>query len=230
MNIPPPISPGLPAQQAKKKGVSKFVLAVVVVVVLFIGFIGFRVVQFAIYAKNHPRVVPPGEAQFMEANRAIISNKGSSGYGNTPEATALAEQYSKSLKIMREQFFTKANADRMSLSKGEFLTWCQLGSTSCVFVVHVPDLRHFTRDAKDSLVDLAWLNAQSVLATRKGAPPKTIGVAVKGAALYERVTLGHFIADPEKDGNGIDKSGSTQSDTMWLYPFFAPTNAPASTP
>ena len=77
-----------------------------VVVALFIGFLGFRLVQFGVYLKHNPTPKAPGEAEFREANRKIISNRGTTVFGNTPGAVGLAADYSESLKLLRDSFFT----------------------------------------------------------------------------------------------------------------------------
>ena len=222
--VPPP---ALPPIANRKRGLPLLVKITIVLAVAFVGFLGFRMVQFVRYAKSHPRQVQPGEAEFREANRQIIANKGMLGFGNTREAELLAQEYSKSLKIMRENLFTEGKKGALSMSKGEFLTFCQWNGDSCVFLVHVPELRRFTSEAKQSLTELAWINAQAVLKTKTRPPPKTVVVGVKGALLYESILVGDFIAEPAPGVDGIKTRGSGVSDTAIFHPFFAPKAPPA---
>lgn len=222
--VPPP---ALPPIANRKRGLPLLVKITIVLAVAFVGFLGFRMVQFVRYARSHPRQAVPGEAEFREANRQIIANQGSVGFGNNREAVALAQEYSRSLKIMRDNFFSEGKKGALSMSKGEFLTYCQWNGDSCVFLVHVPELRRFTSEAKQSLSELAWINAQAVLTTKTRPPPKTVVVGVKGALLYESILVGNFIAEPTPGVDGIKTRGSGVSDTAIFHPFFAPKDAPA---
>jgi len=201
------------------------VKVVLLVLFSFACFFGFRLVQFGLWLKDHPRQVASGEAAFREANRQIIGNRGTVAFGNSSEAISLAQDYSKSLKILRDGFFTEGKKGAYSVSKGDFLTYCQWNGDSCVFLVHVPELRRFTTDAKKSLTELAWINAQSVLKASTQKPPKTVVVGVKGAVLYEAVLVGDFISDP-KGKDGVRTRGSGISGTELLYPFFASPGQP----
>jgi len=164
----------------------------------------------------------PGQAAFDNANRQIISGREGVAFGNSAEAQGLAREYSKTLKILRETFFTKGNKDAFSISKGEFLTYCHVDDDSCVFLVHVPELRHFVSDAKTSLADLAWMNAQSILQTKLAHPPKTLALGVKGALLYDAILIGDYVSEPTNapGGDGIKTRGSGLDGMKLLYPFF----------
>jgi len=195
---------------------------VLVVVVAFCAFMTFRVVQFVSYVRTHPTQKPPGQLAFEEANRQIISASEGVAFGNTTEARALAVEYSKTLKILRESFFTEGNKNAYSLSKGEFLTYCHLQGDHCVFLVHVPELRRFVKDAKGSLADLAWMNAQSILQTKLARPPKTLALGVKGALLYDSILIGDYVSEPTNapGGDGIKTRASGMEGMKLLYPFF----------
>lgn len=191
------------------------------IVLLSVGvFLGFRVMQFARYLKEHPGAAQPGELAFREANREIIAGNGTAVFGNNDEARRLAGTYAKSLKIMRDNFFTKANLDAVGSMEGEFLTYCQLNENSCAFLVHVPELRKFNAEAKKTLSDLAWINAQAVLQTNTKHPPATLAVGVKGLAFYDTILVGNYVADPKLGGDGITARGSGLKDVKLLYPFF----------
>jgi acyl carrier protein len=229
---PPPIPqvpPSIPAQAPpplpKKKGRGTLGKILVAVGAVCVAFVVFQVALFvlALALGKAPRSRVPGEAEFREANRQIIRNTGSLGFGNNPEAVSLARNYSKGLKVLRQTLFTEGNKDAYSISKGEFLTYCRLNTDSCVFLVHVPELRRFTEEAKKSMSELAWANAQSVLEGRSNSPQATLVVGVRGAVLYESIMIGSPEPGPGKD-NGIKQRGSGVTDIPLLYPFFASVN------
>jgi hypothetical protein len=183
---------------------------------------GFRMVQFARYLKAPPSEARPGELEFREANRQIITGHGSTAFGNNEEAKALAKDYSTSLKIKRDSFFSRGTSSALTELEGVFVTYCQLNGDACVFLVHVPDLRGFSDEAKKSLADLAWINAQSVLQARARHPPKTVVVGMKGLLLYDAILIGDYIADPQPGKDGIKTRASGLKEMELFYPFFAP--------
>jgi hypothetical protein len=214
----PPIAP------RKKKGLPRIVVMLLIGLAAFFGFLGYGVVQFAKYRSEHPRALAPGEAEFREANRLIISaSSGKIAHGNNRDGEALAATFSSGLSTLRHEFFTKGNEKAFSISKGEFLTYCQWNGDSCIFLVHVPELRRFDADAKKALAELAWMNAHGVVKTRK-PPPKTVGLGIKGAVLYETIWLGDYQTEPPLAGEGVTKRGQSIVDLKIFYPYFAPTN------
>jgi hypothetical protein len=217
--VPPVIPPNF-SRPPQKFRMPWFVKIIFALVVLFFSFLGFRVVQFALHVRDNPVAKAPGEAEFREANRAIIANRGTVAFGNNAAAVALAERYANDLKLLREGLFTEGKKDALSLAKGEFLTFCQRTETACVFLVHVPELRRFTEEAKASLVELAWLNAQAVLKNSAEPPPATVAVGVKGAVFYEAVWVGKFAPDAPGAHGGVETRASGLEGTQLLYPFF----------
>jgi hypothetical protein len=226
MNVDPELPPIIAEppliKPAKKRSSAFWVLMVFAILgVIFGGFLGFRVVQVVRYMRTHPRQVAPGEAEFREANRQIIAGHEGAFFGNTDEARAMAEEYSKSLNILRDNLFTKEKPTAIGSLEGKFFTYCQLNEDSCVFLVHVPDLRLFTDEAQKSLADLAWMNAQSVLHDKMQHPPKTVVVGVKGLLLYDSILIGDYVADPKPGQDGIRTRGSGLQDMKMFYPYFA---------
>lgn len=217
----PPIIKEPPPIPVRKRS-SPWIWGVLVVVFCVAGFVGFRVVQFVEYMRAHPRAAQPGELEFREANKEIITGEGNKWFGNNADARALAEEYSKSLKTLRESLITKGDPTAVGSLEGDFVTYCQLNEDSCVFLVHVPELRRFTDEAKRSITDAAWMNAQAVIQAKVKPPPKTVVVGVKGLLLYEAIMVGDYVAKPEPDKDGIATRGSGLQDMELLYPYFAP--------
>lgn len=219
-SIPPPLPPSAP--EKKRRSWWPLGIAVVLAIVLA-GLVIAPIVRIALSRDKGPRQQSPGTEAFHQADLRIISGDGAIALGNTPAAVSLAKDYSKSLKVLREDFFTKSKEGAFSLTKGEFITFCQWNGDSCVFLVHVPDLRHFTHSAKKSLAELAWINAQSVLQAQQSRPaPQTVVVALKGALLYDAIMIGDYIAEPANRLDGIRTRESGLGNTPLLYPFFAP--------
>lgn len=163
-----------------------------------------------------PRVKSPGEAEFREANKRIIRLEGKATQGNNPQAEELAALFAKSVAALREATIEKGNKDGFSLSKGKMLVFCQLTETHCAFLIHVPELRKFTREAKDLMADVSWYSAQLALRSQ-GVKRANLAVGVKGAMLYSTIMIGETIDDDNRPDRGIRERSDKMS---LLYPFF----------
>ena len=221
---PPPIPQSTPPIiGANKPRIPLLAKIFLVLVFAFCAFFGFRLIQFGLYLRSHPRERSPGEVAFREANRVIISGHGRAGFGNTPEAVALAQSFSTALKSVREEFFTKGKGDEdlfTSITRSDFPTYCQLNSNSCVFLVHVPELRRFTTEAKQSLGLLAWQTAQATVKAGVHPPPARLVVGVKGELSYDPILIGQFVPAPHQAGEGIETRESGLRSMNLFYPFF----------
>lgn len=168
-----------------------------------------------------------GEAAFKAASGEIAVKAGSAAKGNSEAAIKLAAEFSKDIKVLRENFFTQRKKKPLfSLSDGEFLTYCRLDDRVCVFLVHVPDLRKFSTDAKADLADLAWATAQQVVNANLETPPPKLAVGLRGVMFYDRAIVGKVQTD-ESAGTGIEANQSGTSPEKILYSFFKTDAAPA---
>ncbi|MCE9526500.1 MAG: DUF4190 domain-containing protein [Planctomycetales bacterium] len=149
------------------------------------------------------------------AERKINTDSEGIAHGNSPEAKVMAEKYAKTMKTLREAFFTKGKGGP-SLSGGNFVTYCELHDGRCAFITHVPEYRKFEGDAKDSLAEIAWQAAQMTVADTLDEGDE-LGVGLKGVLLYGKVMVGRvIIAGDEK--RGLDHE--SKSDEARLEPFF----------
>ena len=161
------------------------------------------------------------ETRLSEAELKIFTSSRGIAHGNTAEARALAETFAKDMQTLRETLFTER--DRvLSLTNDQFVTYCELQADRCAFVVHVPDYRKFTDEAKESLAMLAWRVAENT-AAKKLKPGDSLAVGLKGSILYGSVLVGEIGADANQE-----KSGQ-EADRDALLAFFAPTSNSEST-
>ncbi|MEI6537042.1 MAG: hypothetical protein WCN98_17000, partial [Verrucomicrobiaceae bacterium] len=63
-------------------------------------------------------------------------------------------------------------------------------------MVHVPELRKFTSEAKTTIAQLAWIVASAVSAEMNPQPAR-IAVGIRGAILYDRAWTGIPLKDIE---------------------------------
>jgi WD40 repeat protein len=138
--------------------------------------------------------------------------------GNSNSARDLADDFSVVLKQMREALFTSESGRGLSLTKGEFVTHCEIHEGHCAFIVHVPSYRQFDSDAKQSLASLAWQVAQ-MTATDTMQPGDRLAVGMRGTLFYGAVMVGEVAA---KEGQ---PSGFRESDRDGLLAFFEPSLA-----
>jgi Domain of unknown function (DUF4190) len=153
-----------------------------------------------------PVAANPAKQRMDDAERQIIGNSDGAAHGNSDEAIRLALKFGRTMKSLREEFFEADKKGAISLTGGNFVTYCELRPGKCVFLVHVPAYRKFTDDAKESLAELAWMTAQRTVAEtlQEG---DDLGVGMKGTLLYGSVMTG-------KVSSGDDpKAGLVEEDT-----------------
>ncbi|MEZ0386348.1 MAG: hypothetical protein ACAI34_04715, partial [Verrucomicrobium sp.] len=163
----------------------------------------------------------PGEQAFEAANRKVTSKKEGVAHGNNPEATKLAAEFASKLKSLRDLGVETSKKKSLSLSGGEFITYCHLTEDVCAFLVYVPELRKYTQEAKDFIGEAAWGVAQHCVGTLPDKPEQ-VAVGLLGIALYDRVLTGSASeadAKPTVHDNGLPQEV--------LYPFFETKGAAA---
>jgi hypothetical protein len=161
----------------------------------------------------------PGEAELWAAENFIRAYESSESSGNSPGAIAFADQFSRSLRVSRQFMFTEGKAGSTSLSQGRFLTYCFLKEDSATVLVHVPELRRYTDDAKLTLEEFAWGLATSY-ASSKHPEVKKLALGIKGPLNYSAIITG--LVNEKEPLKGIEVRHPTTS-TEPLWPFFQAT-------
>lgn len=163
----------------------------------------------------------PGEAELWAAETFIRNYESSESSGNAPNAVAFADQFSRSLRVSRQFMFTEGKAGSMSLSKGRFLTYCFMREDSAAVLVHVPELRRYTDDAKLTLEEYAWCLATSYVAS-KHPEVKKLALGVKGPLDYSAIITGHV--NDKEPLKGIEiRHPLTSTEPFWPF-FLTPNN------
>ncbi len=164
----------------------------------------------------------PGHAAFQAANTLLTGASQGNAHGNTAAAQELASAFSSRLKEARNLGIeSRTSTSIVSLTRGEFLTYCLLTKDSCVFMVHVPDLRNFSPEAKNFIADAAWIVAQDTTEPLK-AELRSITVGLRGALLYGRVISGSASSSGK---SAFSRHTDINDDTAcrsYLQGYFAP--------
>jgi hypothetical protein len=177
---------------------------------------------------RRPRMA--GEAEFKAANGQIDSYSGTVAFGNSPQAIAVAVKFSQTMKELRSGLFEGGKKDGLSVSRHEFLTHCELHDGTCAIIVHVPELRRFTGEAKDSLADLAWIIAQTMVHDQAaGQPGMKLAVGLRGVLSYDRVLVGKVVSDVTKTGAEFETIKEYDAKQR-LFPFFQPSSGVGEQP
>ncbi len=131
------------------------------------------------------------KARFQEAERSIMALQGDSpGRGNSPEAIRIAQSFSEMILEVRDTAFTKGKKPLFQLSSGQFITYVELHDDRALFLVHVPEYRKFSDEAKKQLAELAWTVAQ--LSVSDALPEDAdLAVALKGTLMYGAIMKGY---------------------------------------
>jgi hypothetical protein len=164
----------------------------------------------------------PDGNSFDEANLAITTARNGVAQGNTKNALQLANDFSRTLKLLREAGVEKSKKKHaISLTEGDFITYCHLTGETCAFLVHVPELRNFSRDAKEFIAEAAWHSATAAVLEMPD-PPERLAVGIRGVMLYDAILIGKVVSPAEDAEEGIERRlGGT--DKKALHPFFATT-------
>lgn len=183
--------------------------------------------------RNQPTAgwgVRKGEKEFERADAQIDSYQGTNAFGNSPEAVKLARHFSEAFKAGRAQLFTPGfKLEILDHTQGEFMTYCELHTKECAFIVHVPQLRKFEKnvfekvDARKLLAQLAWMTAQGVMKEQGvGKPQMELAVGLRGASQYGPIMLGYYHGQAVAPEDGLVKYLDDGAQTHFLWTFFAP--------
>lgn len=195
------------------------ILTSVLAVFLSVAGIGLMVA-----GPSTPREQPPGAAELQAAEHLITTKSKGISHGNTPGAKEMALEFSRISAEMRGSLIEEGKSPKVSLSGGEFLTYCQVSDHGTAFLVHVPGLRKFTDEAKQVMAEASWFAANQAVAGMDPAP-KNLAVGMRGMILYETILLGAPSKDLENDPTGGILSRHPSHESQVLRPFF--TSAPA---
>jgi hypothetical protein len=164
-------------------------------------------------ASNPPQGSTANE-RLRDAELMVTAHSGPDvGMGNTAEARQIATEFAELMKTLNDELFTSDRKRVLQLSRGNFLTYCELHPGSCALIVHVPSYRDYDDDARAALADIAWTAA---LAKTSGALQSNddLAVALRGTFLYGDIMLGSYPSDPQQP------SDRREGDSDDLLPFF----------
>jgi hypothetical protein len=133
----------------------------------------------------------PGETAFQMASSKIFMYRGETAFGNTPDAKSLAERHSRVMTNMSEVLFTGGPPKgRPSLSEDKFLTYCERRPDRICFLVHVPALRSYQGEARNTLLKIAWMAARQVTKEARTPADLKLAVGLRGAVAYGATAMG----------------------------------------
>ncbi|MEP4077495.1 DUF4190 domain-containing protein [Haloferula sp.] len=161
-----------------------------------------------------PQTQRDAQSALSAVHTKVMSNRNGTAHGNTPEAKQIASEFSSSIKTMHSAFFEREGDEpAIRLSGGEFVTFCQLSEKGCAFIVHVPEYRKHTGDAKESLAELGWAVANVVAAGNPEYIPadSPVIVGLRGTVLYGAILRGRA---------GAEEPIAQLEDDEALLPFF----------
>lgn len=141
------------------------------------------------------------------AAAGISGSSQESAHGNSPKAIQLAGKFASAMDLAHETSFASSKARKKS---ARYVVHCELRDGSCAFLVHVPDYRKFTDEAKGTLEEIAWQTAGAVLKNDGSIEPDTdLCVGLKGLVLFGSIMTGQANDDaPDettKDESDMDR-------------------------
>lgn len=137
------------------------------------------------------------EKRFDKANSLITGSSTGYFHGNSKKAKEIAKEFADGMEVMSKLAFSGGKEERaISLTKGKFLTACQLNSKSILLLVHVPQFKRYKGDVRDSLLELSWLQASKVIEAIPHHKEMEIAIGLRGAVLYGASIVGKYGEEP----------------------------------
>jgi hypothetical protein len=146
------------------------------------------------------------EVAFKAANRQIDTYRGTAAFGNSPEAIAVAASFSRIMKAIYEEYSKgdRKAETRVSDRQFEFMTYCELHQSQCAVIVHVPGLRNYSLEDKETLGKLTWKVAKGALKEQQAnRPGMELAVGLRGMLIYDRVLVGKVETEAEISDQGL---------------------------
>lgn len=227
---PPALAILGPGKRSSLAGRIVLILLGLVVLNIVVG-IGMAV-WTGLHSKESPQALEkkPGDSEFTEATRTISNDDDGAAHGNTPEARELAAKVSKGLGEVFEKTSTVSKPDTLDHTGGKFLVFCQLNRDSCVFLVHVPNLRHYNSEAQRSIAEGVYLQACVVLKDNGVTNIRQIAVATRGMLFYSDALLGSFPPQTPEPRKHLQTLITQAADVPALYSYFAAETAEKEAP
>lgn len=159
----------------------------------------------------------PGKAEFKAANDQIDKYETDIGFGNSPEAKAIAMTFAVEAKKLDEEYFSGGSPDIIDSTKGNFLTYLHIKNETAVFLIQVPEFKQYKDGVREDLIELMWDAAETSIREAQRADITTAIVALRGRALYGGLGIGTV---GEEDASTVEEGYSISK--RKLYPYFAP--------
>lgn len=199
--VPPVAMPAQTRRTAKRKvapaaksgGMMKWVI-IVLLVCLGSG------IAILIAGKSHLDAKPGAEA--LASAEQKLKDMKNSGSGETADVTKAATTLSEVASSLRASGITKGSSSfgrgksgllravAAGLDANDFQTYGVVKGETAVFLVHVPDLRKFTDEAKEAMGRMAWFAGRLAWAELQEPRPARLCVALRGIANYDRIVEG----------------------------------------
>lgn len=164
----------------------------------------------------------PEHAAFQAANNLLAGTSQGLAHGNSPTAQTLAESLSSRLKEASSKGIERrGSAPVISLTKGNFLTYCLLTQERCVFLVHVPGLRNYSSEAKEFITEAAWAAAMDITSPYR-SDLRILAIGTRGLLQYDRVISAALNAEGKPAALTPGYVKGDRECRAYLQGFFAP--------
>ena len=235
------------AGQPKRSGcgcVGRIALGVVVGLVALTAFSLYQ-------SRNNPskpsNASESARSRFREANRLIDNSRDGAGHGDHNDEKSAAGMMASLAAQFRKEAISKGSGSARGIfgyaakaaDSNGFTAFCKRKGDTVLFLLHVPDLRHFEEKAKQGMAEGAWVAANVATEMLDDPKPTRMVVATRGIMLYDAMLEGvvkeGFLTDADSENDkkrhkalGIDSFSSDEASMKEkFYTFFEPTSKPA---
>lgn len=215
----------------------------------------FALMAFSVYqSRNNPskpsNASESARSRFREANRLIDNSRDGAGQGDHRDEKSAAAMMASLAAQFRKEAISKGSGSTRGIfgyaakaaDSNGFTAFCKRKGDTVLFLLHVPDLRHFEEKAKRGMAEGAWVAANFATEMLDDPKPTRMVVATRGIVLYDTMLEGTvkegFLTEGDNEDDkklheelGID-SISSDEDSMKekFYTFFEPVEKPIKVP
>ena len=141
-----------------------------------------------------------------EAETAIFEQAGGeTGFGNNEDAVALARAAAAEMARFCEESIGEKPFG-ISIMGDNHVAFCHRGKNSLAFLVFVPNLRKYSAEAKEKMLNHAWTAAGGAarqIGLKEGAE---MAIALRGGLTYDGIIIGELGSEPTRtDESGLRK-------------------------
>jgi hypothetical protein len=156
----------------------------------------------------------PGERALRDADWKLDKATGEQSLGNSPQAYAMAVEVNDFCKNLGPLITKMGGPPGSGSADSRCVTYVEARPDKVCFLVHVPNLRQFSKQNVESAAGLFWQSARITAKKSYGRDDLKVAVGLRGSMLYGGVAVG--MASGVKP-TAVDTSALAYPPRLWEF-------------